>query len=128
MDCGHQADFFTLSSSMASLVYLFVTRLLDLIVLRFESHNFTEDVYVQRFVTPPYFVLSYLTISVFKVYYKYRKQTLLQKHLDNHSCLERRHEFTKGPSRSKKHCVSLCPSIIGKWGLYSHLEPHQPGR
>ncbi|XP_062508363.1 dynein regulatory complex subunit 3-like isoform X2 [Corticium candelabrum] len=41
---------------------------------------------------------------VCKVYYKYRKQTLLQKYLDHHGCLERRHDFTKDPSRSQKHC------------------------
>ena len=48
-------------------------------------------------------VLNQISL-VCKVYYKYRKQTLLQKYLDHHGCLERRHDFTKDPSRSQKHC------------------------
>ena len=48
-------------------------------------------------------VLSQISL-VCKVYYKYRKLTLLQKHLDHHGCLERRHDFTKDPSRSQEHC------------------------
>ena len=37
-------------------------------------------------------VLNQISL-VCKVYYKYRKQTLLQKYLDHHDCLERRHDF-----------------------------------
>ena len=50
-----------------------------------------------------YVVLNQISL-VCKVYYKYRKQTLLQKYLDHNGCLERRHDFTKDPSRSQKHC------------------------
>ena len=48
-------------------------------------------------------VLNQISL-VCKVYYKYRKQTLLQKYLDHNDCLERRHDFTKDPTRSQKHC------------------------
>ena len=48
-------------------------------------------------------VLNQISL-VCKVYDKYRKQALLQKYLDHHGCLERRHDFTKDPSRSQKHC------------------------
>ena len=48
-------------------------------------------------------VLNQISL-VCKVYYKYGKQTLLQKYLDHHGCLERRHDFTKDPSRFQKHC------------------------
>ena len=48
-------------------------------------------------------VLNQISL-VCKVYCKYQKQTLLQKYLDHHGCLERRHDFTKDPSRSQKHC------------------------
>ena len=52
---------------------------------------------------------------VYKVYYKYRKQTLLQKYLDHHGCLERRHDFTKDPSRSQKHCFLEVLQVVMTW-------------
>ena len=60
-----------------------------------------------------YVVLNQISL-VCRVYYKYRKQTLLQKYLDHHGCLERRHDFTKDPSRSQKHCIimrALCLTL-----------------
>ena len=52
---------------------------------------------------------------VCKIYYKYPKQTLLQKYLDHHGCLERRHDFTKDPSRSQKHCFLQVLQVVMTW-------------
>ena len=50
------------------------------------------------------FVLDQISL-VRKVYRKYRKQTLPLGYLDNIMALNRRrHDFTKDPGGSQKHC------------------------
>ena len=73
-----------------------------------------SEALAQRHHHTRYVVLNQISL-VCKVYYKYRKQTLFQKYLDPHGCLERRHDFTKDPSRSQKHCFLYVLQVVMTW-------------
>ena len=53
-----------------------------------------------------YVVLNQISL-IHKVTDKHRKQTLPQRCLDHHGCLDRRHDFTQDPTGSKKHCITI---------------------